>query len=196
MTTALVVTCVTPTANQQYALQESHSKVALKAPSPRVLCAPCPPLGSLDLLLNRSPSMPIEQALLVLGLSLLISLASEFISWLLVYRTSSYLRIRDELDRNSRRLEQFKQGGNKKDNEKKGKKLEESVKNSARDYQQVKMKANMVTGAVNLLVLNRLLAAFEGTPGGCPLHPTSSTHTHFVCLSVYMCPLGSCHCRG
>jgi len=121
---------------------------------------------------DQSP-MPIEQALLVVGLSLIISLASEFISWLLVYRTSNYLRVRDELDRNSKRLEQFKQGGNKKDNEKKGKKLEESVKNSARDYQAVKMKANMVTGAVNLLVLNRLLAAFEGTPGGCPLHPAS-----------------------
>lgn len=32
--------------------------------------------------------------------------------------------------------------------------------------QQVRMKANMVVGLVNLLVLNRLTALFEGTPGG------------------------------
>jgi hypothetical protein len=54
----------------------------------------------------------------------------------------------------------------KKDNDKKEKKLEETVKNSAKEFQAVKMKANMVTGLVNLLVLNRLLAAFEGQSGG------------------------------
>lgn len=57
----------------------------------------------------------------------------------------------------------------KKDNDKKEKKLEETVKNSAKEFQAVKMKANMVTGLVNLLVLNRLLAAFEGQPGRQPL---------------------------
>lgn len=45
------------------------------------------------------------------------------------------------------------------------KKLDESVKNSAKDFQAVKMKANMVTGVVNLFVLNRLLATFEGVTG-------------------------------
>lgn len=37
------------------------------------------------------------------------------------------------------------------------------------DFQAVKMKANMVTGVVNLFVLNRLLAAFEGVAGKKPI---------------------------
>jgi hypothetical protein len=45
------------------------------------------------------------------------------------------------------------------------KKLEESVKNSAKDFQAVKMRANMVNGVINLFVLNRLLATFEGVTG-------------------------------
>lgn len=121
--------------------------------------------------------MPLEQALLVVLTSLVVSLSTEFLSWLIVYRTSSYRRIKDELDRNSRRFEQFKAGqtgGSKKENEKKEKKLEESVKNSAKDFQASRMKANMLTGLVNLFMLNRLLAGFEGSPG----------KESFVCLCV------------
>jgi hypothetical protein len=111
--------------------------------------------------------MQLDQALSVIAMSFFVSILTEFISWLLVYRSSNYRRIKDDLDRQAKKFEQYKQQtGPKKDgSEKKEKKLEEGVKSSIRDYQAIKMKANMVTGLVNLLVLNRLLAAFEGTPG-------------------------------
>lgn len=116
--------------------------------------------------------MELEQAFMVLLCSAGVSLLTEFISWVLVYRTSGYKRIKDELDRNSKKWEQYKQqsggaGSSKKDsNEKKEKKLEEQCKESIKNFQAVKMKANMVTAVVNLFVLNRLLAAFEGVTGG------------------------------
>jgi hypothetical protein len=182
--------------------------------------------------------MQLDQALLVLLTSVGVSLLTEFISWFVVYRTSNYRRVKDELDRNAKKLEQYKQqgtagAGSKKDSEKKvglqghphslnrisvrpmaaggvaccwdllptisrdeisdpecilaasactylcflalqEKKLEESVKNSAKDFQAVKMKANMVTGVVNLFVLNRLLATFEGVTGTHQLFQPSS----------------------
>lgn len=112
-------------------------------------------------------TMQLDQALSVIAMSFFVSILTEFISWLLVYRTSNYRRLKDDLDRQAKKFEQYKQQtGPKKDgSEKKEKKLEEGVKSSIRDYQAIRMKANMVTGLVNLLVLNRLLAAFEGTPG-------------------------------
>lgn len=72
---------------------------------------------------------------MVLGASVVVSLLTELVSWVLVYRTSNYKRIRDELDRNSKKLEQYKQqqtGSKKENNEKKEKKLEEQCKNSAK----------------------------------------------------------------
>jgi hypothetical protein len=66
--------------------------------------------------------MQLEQAVLVLLTSVGVSLLTEFISWLVVYRTSNYRRVKDELDRNAKKLEQYKQQstvGSKKDNEKK-----------------------------------------------------------------------------
>lgn len=121
---------------------------------------------------TKQHSMELEQAFMVLLCSAGVSLLTEFISWVLVYRTSGYKRIKDELDRNSKKWEQYKQqsggaGSSKKDsNEKKEKKLEEQCKESIKNFQAVKMKANMVTAVVNLFVLNRLLAAFEGVTGG------------------------------
>lgn len=67
--------------------------------------------------------MQLEQAVLVLLTSVGVSLLTEFISWFVIYRTANYRRVKDELDRNAKKLEQYKQqstgAGSKKDSEKK-----------------------------------------------------------------------------
>jgi hypothetical protein len=129
----------------------------------------------------------LSTALPVMFASLVVSVATEFVCWLLVYRTSSYKRVRDELDRHAKRFESFKQqsspspaadsskggggssssrpgAGNK---ERKEKRLEDNVKTSVAHFNASKMKANMLTGVGNLLVVQQVMACFAGQAGVC-----------------------------
>lgn len=54
--------------------------------------------------------LQLQTAFLVILTSIGVSCVTELISWLMVYRTGGYKRIRDDLDRNARKLEQYKAG--------------------------------------------------------------------------------------
>lgn len=55
--------------------------------------------------------MELDKAFLIIVTSVAVSVLTEFISWLLVYRTSGYKRVKEQLDRDSKKWEQYKQLG-------------------------------------------------------------------------------------
>jgi hypothetical protein len=55
--------------------------------------------------------MELDKAFLIIVTSVAVSVLTEFVSWLLVYRTSGYKRVKEQLDRDSKKWEQYKQLG-------------------------------------------------------------------------------------
>jgi uncharacterized membrane protein (DUF106 family) len=84
-------------------------------------------------------------ALLIVVISIITALLSEAITWVLVYRTDTYKRLKASIEKQSKRLEKkkeavtdiSKQGGQKRKLEK----AEERLKSNNRDLSLVKMKS-------------------------------------------------------
>jgi hypothetical protein len=113
---------------------------------------------------------------------------TEILAWAFVYRTSSYRRLKDELDRSCRKLEAIKQSssggaapaasskgekGNKKE-----KRIEDNIRSSAKEMGGARFKANIFTGAVMLLVYNLIMPRWDGiVVGKLPFSPPSFLQT-------------------
>lgn len=121
------------------------------------------------------------QPFLVIATAFASAALAEGLSWLLVYRNPSYRRLKEELDRNSKKLEAVRQGGGAaaapaakaaKSSSKKEKRLEENVKTTTRDLTSTRMKLGAIAAACMFLSFQVVSTAFDGVVvGRLPFHP-------------------------
>ncbi|EHA8588007.1 calcium load-activated calcium channel [Cocos nucifera] len=122
-------------------------------------------------------SFRYADSLVVVGISVCTAFLCEGISWLLIYRTSTYKSLRSSIDKASKKLESMKStsssaGGavgapaasSKKPSSraKKMDRVETSLKESTRDLSLSKFKSGAVVAAVLFVVFGLLNSLFEG----------------------------------
>ncbi|KAJ4972597.1 hypothetical protein NE237_005771 [Protea cynaroides] len=112
-------------------------------------------------------SFKYADSLAVLGISICTAFLCEGISWILIYRTSSYKSLRSSIDKASKKLEIMKTGDNKGGSNKKSKtkkidRVETSLKESSRDLSLSKFKSGAVVALVLFVVFGLLNSLFEG----------------------------------
>ncbi|XP_042508237.1 calcium load-activated calcium channel-like [Macadamia integrifolia] len=114
-------------------------------------------------------SFKYSDSLSVVGISICTAFLCEGISWILIYRTSSYKSLRSSIDKASKKLEIMKTGDNKGGSSKKSKtkkidRVETSLKESSRDLSLAKIKSGAVVALVLFVVFGLLNSLFDGTP--------------------------------
>ncbi|KAJ6806583.1 calcium load-activated calcium channel-like [Iris pallida] len=121
-------------------------------------------------------SFRYADALSVVGVSLCTAVLCETISWLLIYRTSSYKSLRSSIDKASKKLDSMKEGafgdpasskkpgggGGGAGRSKKMDRVETSLKESTRDLSLSKFKSGGVVALVLFVVFGMLNSMFEG----------------------------------
>ncbi|EPS74233.1 hypothetical protein M569_00528 [Genlisea aurea] len=107
-------------------------------------------------------------ALTVVGISFCTAVVCEAISWLLIYRTSSYKSLMSTIDKASKKLETMKTSDansnilKKSSKTKKMDRVETSLKESSRDLSMFKFKSGAVVALVLFMVFGLLNSLFEG----------------------------------
>ncbi|KMZ71721.1 Transmembrane and coiled-coil domain-containing protein [Zostera marina] len=120
-----------------------------------------------------------KDGLTVVGISFCTAILCESISWLLIYRTSSYKSLRSTIDKASKKLETMKTTPShelsssssassssikKSSKTKKIDRVETSLKESTRDLSLSKFKSGAVVAGVLFVVFGLLNSMFEGRP--------------------------------
>ncbi|KAF8396035.1 hypothetical protein HHK36_017647 [Tetracentron sinense] len=107
-----------------------------------------------------------SDSLAVVGISICTAFLCEGISWILIYRTSSYKSLRSTIDKASKKLETMKtvDKPSKKSKTKKIDRVETSLKESSRDLSLSKLKSGAVVALVLFVVFGLLNSLFEGKP--------------------------------
>ncbi|KXJ29559.1 calcium load-activated calcium channel [Exaiptasia diaphana] len=108
----------------------------------------------------------IADTILILIISLVTACLSEGITYLLVYRTEKYKKLKAEVEKDSKKLERRKenmtdaprQGGQKKKLER----VEEKLKNHSRDLSMVKMKSIFAIGFTFTALIGMFNSIFDG----------------------------------
>ncbi|XP_073034800.1 uncharacterized protein [Primulina eburnea] len=112
-----------------------------------------------------------SDSLTVVGISVCTALVCEAISWLLIYRTSSYKSLKSTIDKASKKLETMKTSDatsvssnliKKSSRTKKIDRFETSLKESSRDLSLFKFKSGAVVAMVLFMVFGLLNSLFEG----------------------------------
>ncbi|KAL1814220.1 hypothetical protein DCAR_0626640 [Daucus carota subsp. sativus] len=109
-----------------------------------------------------------SDSLTVVGISICTAIVCEAISWLLIYRTSSYKSLKSTIDKASKKLETMKTDPTapkisaKKSKTKKIDRVETSLKESSRDLSLFKFKSGAVVALVLFVVFGFLNNLFEG----------------------------------
>ncbi|KAK9290519.1 hypothetical protein L1049_008689 [Liquidambar formosana] len=109
-----------------------------------------------------------SDSLTVVGISICTAIICESISWLLIYRTTSYKTLRSSIDKASKKLESMKTTSNpnliakKSSKTKKIDRFESSLKESNRDLSLFKFKSGAVVALVLFVVFGLLNSLFEG----------------------------------
>lgn len=108
-----------------------------------------------------------SDSLAVVGISICTAMVCEAISWLLIYRTSSYKSLRSSIDKASKKLETMKIASESKPTKKSSKtkkidRVETSLKESSRDLSLFKFKSGAVVALVLFVVFGLLNSLFEG----------------------------------
>ncbi|KAL2535147.1 Protein of unknown function DUF106 [Abeliophyllum distichum] len=113
-------------------------------------------------------NMKYSDSLTVVGISICTAIVCEAISWLLIYRTSSYKSLKSTIDKASKKLETMKTTDPntatiiKKSKTKKIDRVESSLKESSRDLSMFKFKSGGVVALVLFMVFGLLNSLFEG----------------------------------
>ncbi|XP_065857462.1 uncharacterized protein [Euphorbia lathyris] len=111
-------------------------------------------------------SFKYSDSLTVVGISVCTAVVCEAISWILIYRTSSYKSLKSSIDKASKKLETMKTETtkitNKKSKTKKIDRVESSLKESSRDLSLFKFKSGAVVALVLFIVFGLLNSLFEG----------------------------------
>lgn len=110
-----------------------------------------------------------SDSLTVVAISIFTAVICEAISWLLIYRTSSYKSLKSSIDKASKKLETMKTPNgtselSKKSKTKKIDRVETSLKESSRDLSLFKFKSGAVVAVVLFMVFGLLNTLFEGKP--------------------------------
>ncbi|KAK4015388.1 calcium load-activated calcium channel [Daphnia magna] len=103
--------------------------------------------------------------LLIVGISVFTALLGEGVTWLLVYKTEKYQRLKAEIDRQSKKLEKIKETCSDtldKGLKKKIDREEEKLKNNNRDLSLVKMKSMLAIGFAFTALLGMFNSIFDG----------------------------------
>jgi len=103
-------------------------------------------------------------AVFTLFISVCTALFGEGLTWLLVYRTEKYQRLKTEVERQAKKIEKMKENADLSDvkNKKKLEKDEEKLKVTNRDLSMVKMKSLFFIGITFTALLSMFNTIFEG----------------------------------
>ncbi|XP_068658965.1 uncharacterized protein [Aristolochia californica] len=111
-------------------------------------------------------SFRYSDSFVIVGISFGTAVLCEAISWLLIYRTSSYKSLRSSIDKAAKKLETMKtpssQLPKKSSKTKKIDRVESSLKESSRDLSLSKFKSGAVVAVVLFVVFGFLNSLFEG----------------------------------
>ncbi|CAL2031423.1 hypothetical protein CAEBREN_20842 [Caenorhabditis brenneri] len=117
----------------------------------------------------------LSDCLLIIAIAFGTALAGEGITWLLVYRSDHYKRLKSEMDRKTKKLEKKKQevgDTNDKSIKKKLEREEERLKATNRDMSMFKMKSMFAIGLAFTALLSTFNSIFEGrVVAKLPFHP-------------------------
>lgn len=104
-------------------------------------------------------------ALFIVGISLFTAFLGEGVTWFLVYRTEKYIKLKGEIEKQTKKLEKKKENlGESLDKQQKKKieRDEEKLKNNNRDLSLVKMKSMFATGFAFTALLSMFNSIFDG----------------------------------
>ncbi|GFY80736.1 transmembrane/coiled-coil protein [Actinidia rufa] len=110
-------------------------------------------------------NLKYSDGLTVVGISVCTALVCEAISWVLIYRTTSYKSLKSSIDKASKKLETMKTDSSINKPKSKAKKMdrvETSLKESSRDLSLFKFKSGAVVAIVLFVVFGLLNSLFEG----------------------------------
>ncbi|OIT31258.1 PREDICTED: calcium load-activated calcium channel-like [Nicotiana attenuata] len=108
-------------------------------------------------------NLKYSDGLTIVGVSICTAVICEAISWVLIYRTTSYNSLKSNIDKASKKLETMKTLESKKPNKsKKIDRFETSLKDSSRDLSLFKFKSGFVVAIVLFMVFAFLNSLFEG----------------------------------
>jgi len=105
--------------------------------------------------------------ILILVISICTALLGEGVTWVLVYRTEKYQKLKSEIEKQSKKLEKKKEAHGEAANLDRSKKRkieadEEKLKNSNRDLTMVKMKSMFAIGFAFTALLSMFNSIFDG----------------------------------
>ena len=105
--------------------------------------------------------------ILILVISICTALLGEGVTWLLVYRTEKYQKLKQEIEKQSKKLEKIKEAHGDTANLERSKKKrieqdEEKLKNTNRDLTMVKMKSMFAIGFAFTALLSMFNSIFDG----------------------------------
>lgn len=108
----------------------------------------------------------IADTLLILFISVATAFLGEGLTWLMVYRTSKYKKLKSEVEKQSKKLEKQKEtiSGESSDRSQKKKleRQEERLKTNNRDLSMVKMKSMFAIGFAFTALLSMFNSIFDG----------------------------------
>ncbi|XP_077986069.1 calcium load-activated calcium channel-like [Glandiceps talaboti] len=107
----------------------------------------------------------IEDTLLIVVISICTALLAEGITYLLVYRTEKYQKLKSEVEKQSKKLERTKENVGEsidKGQKKKLERQEEKLKNNNRDLSMVKMKSMFAIGFAFTALMGMFNSIFDG----------------------------------
>ena len=106
----------------------------------------------------------LSDCLLIVFISICTALLGEGLTWVLVYRTEKYKKLKAEVEKQSKKLEKKKEGGESTDRSQKKKieRQEEKLNNNNRDLSFVKMKSMFAIGFAFTALLSMLNSIFDG----------------------------------
>ncbi|ELU14083.1 hypothetical protein CAPTEDRAFT_164117 [Capitella teleta] len=109
----------------------------------------------------------LADTLLILSISIATAFLGEGLTWLLVYRTEKYKKLKTEVEKQSKKLEKKKEASGPNDAsgrnaKKKIERQEERLKNNNRDLSMVKMKSMFAIGIVFTALLSMFSSIFDG----------------------------------
>jgi len=107
----------------------------------------------------------LSDAVLIVFISIGTALLGEGLTWLLVYRTDNYKRLKNEIEKQCKKLEKKKEvlgETNDKQQKKKLEREEEKLKNHNRDLSLVKMKSMFAIGIAFTALLSMFNSIFDG----------------------------------
>ena len=106
-----------------------------------------------------------EDTIFIVFISICTALFGEGLTWLLVYRTEKYQRLKTEVEKQCKKLEKKKELQGEmvdKQQKKKIEREEEKLKNSNRDLSMVKMKSMFAIGFAFTALLSMFNSIFDG----------------------------------